>query len=597
MKSCLAKNPEDRFQAAHDVRLQLKWITEELPQLTQPSSAAKARPVLRWLPWGITAMLVALTAAAFLLTRSEKPSPRYTTVTFREGTLLGARFSQDGQTIVYSGRWEGELTQVSVARVGSPESRLLGISGAEVASISSSNQLAILVGCEENFFLNCGGTLATVDLAGGSPRILAEHVAQADWHPDGKRLAITVTTTGGPRLEFPPGHVLYQQKAGWFGYPRFSPDGNFIAFENHPIKGNDDGQIDLIDLNGHRSVLFRSDSVEGLAWSRNGKEVWAAAAKAGGWADTLYALKPGGKPRTILTSPSIRLYDISKDGRVLLSHETWRRQMKGLFPGDKSEHPYSWLDDTQPTGFSADGRYISFYEGGDVYALENDFQAYYRPTDGSPAIRLGVGTLAISPDGKWVATGSNHNDPRRPLQLQPLGPGEARSLPTPGLVAFDRINWSDGGQRIVYEAQTEQGDWNVFTQQIANGSPLRIARARDSYPVISPDGKLVALHEPTRGISLYSADGGPVAVLKAAMDSELPMRFAKGGKSLLVGRPTGHELVLTLIDLSSGRREPWKRIPTEWRAEQLFEATPDWKYYAYPFPRYSSRLYIVDNLR
>jgi hypothetical protein len=71
-----------------------------------------------------------------------------------------------------------------------------------------------------------------------------------------------------------------------------------------------------------------------------------------------------------------------------------------LFPGDKSEHPYSWLDDTEVTAMSADGRFISIYEAGEVYALENSSLAYYRATDGSPAARLGVGTAAISPDGK-----------------------------------------------------------------------------------------------------------------------------------------------------------------------------------------------------
>jgi hypothetical protein len=75
------------------------------------------------------------------------------------------------------------------------------------------------------------------------------------------------------------------------------------------------------------------------------------------------------------------------------------------------------------------------------------------------------------------------------------------------------------------------------------------------------------------------------------------MRFANGGKTLLVGDPTGNDLVLTLIDLSSGRRQVWKRIVTASAADQLFEATPDLKYYAYPFPRYSSVLYTVENLR
>jgi dipeptidyl aminopeptidase/acylaminoacyl peptidase len=110
----------------------------------------------------------------------------------------------------------------------------------------------VFLGCEEIYFLTCGGTLATVSLAGGSPRTLAEHVAQADWHPDGKRMVISVLTPEGARLEFPPGHVLFQQSGGWIGHPRFSPDGSRIAFENHSILGNDDGSVELV-ICGERS--------------------------------------------------------------------------------------------------------------------------------------------------------------------------------------------------------------------------------------------------------------------------------------------------------------------------------------------------------
>jgi eukaryotic-like serine/threonine-protein kinase len=598
VSSCLAKNPDDRVQNAHDVRLDLEWIAEELPQLTaqHPAQVEKSRFTI--LPWTIASAVVLLAVGAIFVTQRKTPAPRYTSVTFREGTLSGARFSHDGQTIVFSGRWEGEPAQMSVARVGSAESRSMGIPAAEVTSISSSDELAIFLGCEENFFLNCGGTLATVNLAGGSPRTLAEHVAQAEWHPDGKRMIISVISLDGPRLEFPPGHVIYQQKAGWFGHPRFSPDGSMIAFENHSIAGNDDGQVELLDMNGKHSVIFKSSSVEGLAWSPDGRELWFAATETGGWADTLFAVRPGGKPRVVLTSPSIRLYDISKDGLVLLSHESWRRQLIGLFPGDKSDHPYSWDDDTQPTAISTDGRLISFYESGELYAIAGDYQGYYRPTDGSPAVRLGIGAPAISPDGKWVVLGSNQSNPKRPLQLQPLGPGEPRDLATPGLIAFNRVRWSDDSRQIAYEAQTEQGGWNAYRQMTASGPPvLLMANIRDSYPALSPDGKMAALRKEHDGIYLCPANGSQSAKLKAASDEEFPIRFAEGGESLLVADPTGRELVLTLINLASGRRQLWKRFDSETRADQLFVATPDLKYYAYPFPRYSSVLYTVENLR
>jgi len=108
---------------------------------------------------------------------------------------------------------------------------------------------------------------------------------------------------------------------------------------------------------------------------------------------------------------------------------------------------------------------------------------------------------------------------------------------------------------------------------------------------------MAALRKERDGIYLCSADGGPPVKLKAASDEEFPIRFAEGGKSLLVADPTGRELVLTLIDVARGRRQLWKRIDSESRADQLFVTTPDLKYYAYPFPRYSSVLYTVENLR
>ena len=34
-----------------------------------------------------------------------------------------------------------------------------------------------------------------------------------------------------------------------------------------------------------------------------------------------------GKSRAVLTMPYLRLHEIAKDGRVLMSHEVWRTQL------------------------------------------------------------------------------------------------------------------------------------------------------------------------------------------------------------------------------------------------------------------------------
>jgi eukaryotic-like serine/threonine-protein kinase len=597
VSACLAKNPDDRFQTAHDVKLELKWIAEKGTQAAAPEVSAKDRSHV--LPWAVAAtaiVLFILAVGAFLLGRRDPPNVHYRMVSYREGILQTARFSHDGQTIVYSGEWERDAPQVATARVGSPESRPLGIPSATVASVSASDELAVLRGCEVVFLVDCAGTLATVNLAGGSPRDLAEHVSYADWSLDGKQLAIVVNLPNDARLEFPPGHVLYHQNTGWLGHPRFSPDGTMIAFENHPID-SDDGSIDVVDLKGKRTVVTQGWlSIEGLAWRPDGKEIWfSGTVNTAGWADAIHAVALSGKERTVVTIPWVRLHDIARDGRVLLSRENWRTQLIGLFPGDTAEHPYSWLDDTSPTALSNDGRWLSFNEAGEVYYLEGDRLAYYRRTDGSAAVRLGAGQSCISPDGKWILTYGR----KTKMLMQPVGAGEPKELPTPGLTIIDHGAWSDDSRQIAYEALTSQNDWNVYTQKIDGGPPVLVkAKGRNTYPTLSPDGTIVALHAEGGGISLYRAGTSRPAEVKRALASESPIRFVEGGRSLLVTDNGGKEVILTVIDLASGRRKQWKRWSlSAQRNAKTIVVTPDLKYYAYFSPRYSSDLYLVENLR
>ncbi|HUO15092.1 MAG TPA: protein kinase [Verrucomicrobiae bacterium] len=595
VNTCLAKNPEDRFQSAHDVKLELKWIEENPSQVAQAETAVKRRS--QFLPWTIAAaaILFCIGGGWFLLSRTV-PQTRYHMVTFREGTLQNARFSHDGQTIVFSGQWEGEQPQVSTTRVGSPESRPLGIPSATVAAVSPSDELAAIEGCEAVFILDCGGVLATVSLAGGSPRPIADHVAYADWSPDSKEVAIVVDDANDARLEFPPGHVLYRQNSGWLGHPRFSPDGTLIAFENHPVD-SDDGTVDVVDLKGNRrSVSGGWLSIEGLAWRPDGKEIWfAATANTAGWADAIHAVSLSGKERIVLRFPWLRLLDISRDGRVLIAHQNWRRKMVGLFNGDSAEHPYSWLDDSNPTAIADDGRSLTFAETGELYYIENDGQAYYRKTDGSPAVSLGSGFAIISPDGKSILTYGR----RKKLTLQPVGLGEQKELPTPGITAFAHASFSGDGQKIAYEGLAAGKEWNVYTQKLDGTPPTLIApRGKDAFPVLSADGSTLAITDSGKGILLYHGNNNQPEELKGSLPFEHPVRFVNKDRSLLVAKVTGIGSDVTLIDLAGGHRQLWKHVPSRFYGSGAVVAvTPDLKYYAYGIPDYSTDLYLVENLR
>jgi Protein kinase domain len=63
VKGCLAKSPDDRFQTAHDVKLQLKWMGENANQMAA-AAAPRGRARRDWLLWSALAALLLLLFAA-----------------------------------------------------------------------------------------------------------------------------------------------------------------------------------------------------------------------------------------------------------------------------------------------------------------------------------------------------------------------------------------------------------------------------------------------------------------------------------------------------------------------------------------------------
>ena len=198
-------------------------------------------------------LMLALGVIAGRLFFSEPPPPPplYRQLTFRRGSIRSARFAPDGQTILYSAAWQGSPMDVFTARPEAPEARSMGLSRTQLMSVSSTSEMAVLLNAAAVGTWVTMGTLARAPLVGGAPREVLEHVQWADWAPDGSGLAVVRDYDGQNRLEYPVGKVLYET-GGWIGHPRFSPQGDKIAFLDHPVQGDDRGSVAIVDLNGKK---------------------------------------------------------------------------------------------------------------------------------------------------------------------------------------------------------------------------------------------------------------------------------------------------------------------------------------------------------
>ena len=594
---CLEKNLAQRFQSASDVAFNL----EALSDITTGSKAgvkAVVAPVRNWNRPGLAVLVLiaACTGTYFLGAQRRAVSPpSFHRLTYRRGSIAAARFSTDGHTIVYGAALEGKAVELFTTRIDSTDSRPLELGKTELLSISGNGELAVLLNPRSDAFTETG-TLARVSIAGGAPREVADEINWADWTPDDSDL--TVIRRGSNflnRLEFPPNKTIYQPQ-GWVSHVRFSPRGDLLAFADHLPTG-DDGRVVVADREGKvKAVSSFYTTVEGVAWSGDGKEVWFAASPSGA-ARAIYAMDLKGRERLVLHVPgTLTLQDIARDGRVLLTEDNTQIQMLALPPGEATEKNLSWFDWSGVGGLSPDGKTVLFDETGE--GSGGKYGVYMRKTDGSAAVRLGDGAYpTMSPDGKWVAA-LEFSSPQQ-IELLPTGIGQRRRLTNDSLV-HTLVDWVPNGSGLVcVAAEPNQLARSYFLG--LDGKSRPITPLGTTGTLATPDSKYLLATDGERKRWLYPLAGGEAIPFPAQLnDHEYVIRFEPDGKSILAmhrGLPAKIERVF----LGSSRREQVRQIspsdPAGLQEIVSVRFSADGKSYAYSYLRSLSDLWVVDGLR
>jgi len=557
---CLEKSPDDRFQSMKDVAFGLAAMsTISAVDAGKPKARAKADR-LRWAVLG--AAVVSAAAAVAWLTGAvhlgRHPQPSFQQVSFRQGRIGKARFAPGGQDVIYDASWQGEPWQLFSTPIVDPKERPLGQGDVQLMDLSPAGEMALRLTSKVADTWQFEGTLARsalgVDLA---PKSLLGGVLQSACGPKGE-FALVRQTGGRTSLEYPQGQVR-AESAGWFGDLRFSADGKFLAYVDHPAAGDDAGRIAVLDVDSGKTRILSADhdTLRGLAWK--GREIWFTAGT-NVLNRALHAVDLSGRERRVFSQAGgLSIHDVAPDGRVLMSREEMRGGLLSQADGQSQPVDLSWRTWSYLLDCSADGKTLIFEEEeGPLPDL------FLRPAAGGHATPLGKssGWGALSPDGALVAAWVDK--PAAHWVLYPTGTGSPRELPAQGVRSIKAVSFQKDGKSLIFIGAEGDKEDRVWVQGLDGSAPKAVTSegvtGLDTWPFLSPDGKsFLAREKAGWGIFDLGNPNAPARRIVGLEEGERLIQWTPDGR-FYASRPGTFPVEVWKLDPVSGKRQPWRTV-------------------------------------
>jgi eukaryotic-like serine/threonine-protein kinase len=578
VQNCLAKDPDKRWQTAHDVRLQLDWIKDAGSQAGVPPVQGRQRTNRERIAW-LSALVLLLAVSAMLLMRYLQPaSPPRPKIVFTIDTPPGyqadpegtAALSPDGTQIAYAvvdakgkySLWVRALDSLLPRRLEGSESD----DGYNSFTWTPDNKTVVALANEK---------LVRLSTTGGANEVLCEKL---DAFPSTINREGTILTWTAPPTKIvsvsPEDCTLHDKSSSpapgsgdGYGYPHFLPDGDHFLFA--VIRKDRHTDILLGSLNDSQThVIVRNGSFPKyigagyILFSRDGylmaQKFDAKSRVIGGEAFLAYP-----NQLQFYAAFGWAAFDASRNGFVAAKEQTslpmllrwYDRAGKVLKTIGEPEYTDSPRLDAQETHVLVSVMSPRTHAG-DIWSLDLERGTRKRETFQD---RSGTDWPAWTPGGERVVYSVLLDPTHEEIFVKDGSASDNGQMLRTGLEGSKTVaDLSSDGKSILYQYQAGSAiETSLYGQSLPDGKPFSMGPyPEDELPRFSPDGAWLATSSNQSGsveIVVRPFTPGPAEGTQVSFGGGHDPRWSRDGKELFYRTNDWHLVAVPVLDLKHGR--------------------------------------------
>jgi len=501
VRTCMAKDPDERWQTAHDVKLQLQWIAEAGSQAGVPAPVVARRRMsqrVAWIAAGLGVAAAIVFATGFVLRAPVPEHPLRVSILPPDQHVfdpLSVALSPDGTKLAFAATAVGGLAQLWVRPLDSTSAQPLA--GTDDAAFPFWSPDSRSLG----FFAD--GKLKIIDASGGAVQTLAGALLPrgGSWSSNGTILYTPDATSAMYRIPAAGGtpvRAVGEEKASSVGSPRwpaFLPDGKHFLFFQYGAEAQSGGDVYLGTLDSAQiTKLAKSDVRAGYG---NGHVVFVEGGNLMVQAFDEKNLKLVGNPVPVAEqvrgdARAAAAFSLSSEGKLIFAG------------GQSSTLDLAWYDRTGKKGdvidsgtfqdahISPDGKKVSAARADAGGHLEIFIYDLARGTKSQFSFSQSRDDDPVwSPDGNTIVFDSARNG-KIDLYTRPANGSRQEELLFHDDSDKYPSSWSSDGKYIAYEAIANRGHFDTWVMPMFGDHkpfPFLQESYNTRYPSFSPDGK------------------------------------------------------------------------------------------------------------